>query len=126
MAKASFKVSATKTALSADAPARRSDWAWGGRRFGNLFTGLTCLAFYVLAMLLPLVGKAGVKTEWAKQNRITFLVALCTALALAAVAGGSRIAQQQRRGGRLPILPFGLAGLGVLLFVAYALGALSI
>lgn len=90
---------------------------WGGRLLDGALTGAACLSFYVLCMLLPLVGKAGSKVDWAAKNRTTFLVALAITLLFSALAVVSRLERRRRCGGPFPLLQIGLLAAGGLLLL---------
>ena len=74
-------------------------------------------SFYVLCMVLPLVGPAGSRVPHAAKNKATFLSILFITLLLACAS--AYIAMQRRRqtGGRLPLFSIGVGVVCILFFI---------
>lgn len=101
-------------------------WRWGGARFGDLAALLAGLSFLFLCMILPLVGKAGARTEWAAKNHAAFAAVLLLTLGLAALASLSKIEQRRRTGCPKPVASLSLTGICLLILLALAGGWLAI
>lgn len=108
-----------------DAAHPRAPW-WARPAFGNAFAIAAGVAFLVVCMLLPLVGKAGAVTSYADQNRRTFMTALAIALALALAATALKWARRRYDGSPRPWVMMGLAALCVLMWLALLGGWLAI
>lgn len=93
---------------------------------GTVFTVLSGLTFLFTAMILPLVGKAGVRTVHARQNFIAFLSVLLCSLVTGALATYSKMSRRATDGSPLPLLSMVLTGLCTLLLIALLLGLLKI
>ena len=111
-----------------DADAQPSALA-GQTWFAHAGTALTIaagLAFLVVCMVLPLVGKVGVETAHAKQNFVAFLAALIVSLVLSIAATFAKLARRHVDHSPLPYLSLALTALGVLLLVSLLAGLLGI
>jgi hypothetical protein len=93
---------------------------------GSFFSVLAGLSFLFLCMLLPLVGKAGAVTPFARQNFFVFLGFLLLTLALCGLAVGSKMLRRRQDGSPPPLFTLGLAGLCGFLLVALLAGLLSL
>lgn len=112
---------------------------------GTVLTVAACLAFQLLCMVLPLVGKAGMfpQREYAvrnlmslpgphgfdsyvTQNRIAFLAVLFVALGLAAAATASKLQRRKRDGSPFPKLSAALCACCTGLLVAHVTGLLHV
>ncbi len=112
---------------------------------GTVLTVAAGLAFQFLCMVLPLVGKAGMHPDreyavrgmlnvpgphgfdsYVLQNRITFLVVLFVALALAVAATISRLQRRKMDGGPFPKFSAILAACCMGLLLAHVTGLLQI
>jgi hypothetical protein len=101
---------------------------------GNLFkpkTGTTLavtagLSFFVLCMILPLVGPAGSRVEHAGKNQAAFILVLMITLALAGLSAYSKLGRRKIDGSPLPIFSIGLCAVCVLTFIVLLLGGFAI
>jgi len=71
-------------------------------------------SFYVLCMILPLVGPAGSRVAHAAKNQMTFLTVLAVTLALAGASVYMALRRRRREGGRLPLFCISLGVLCIL------------
>ena len=69
------------------------------------------LSFYLLCMIMPLVGPSGNRVEHYAQNRSSFLFMLFLTFALAAAASWSKLQCRKTHGGALPWFSLGLCAL---------------
>lgn len=93
---------------------------------GSFFTVLSALAFLVLCMVLPLVGQAGVATEYARQNFYTFLAVLTACFVLAVLAVLSKMERRKLDQSPLPYSSIGLCAICIALFIALVTGMLGV
>jgi len=93
---------------------------------GTTLTILSGLAFLLLAMFLPLVGKSGVKTVHYGVNFMSYLVLLIITMALAGVAVKSKLNRRKIDGSPFPLFSAVIGGLSLLLFASLVLGLLKI
>lgn len=93
---------------------------------GTLLTVLSGLAFAVLCMVLPLVGKASRVVTYYDQNRNAFTAVLTVSLLLASLAAASKMARRKLDRSPLPLASFLLIGIDLLLFVALFMGWLAL
>lgn len=93
---------------------------------GNLITILAGLAFLVVCMILPLVGKAGVQTVHYRENLVAFSIALFAASALSILALRSKMIRRKLDGSPSPTFTLLLAALCGLLWLALLGGLLKI
>lgn len=112
---------------------------------GTVLTVAAGLAFQLLCMVLPLVGKAGMHPDreyavrgmlnvpgphgfdsYVLQNRITFLVVLFVALALALAATLSRLKRRKMDGSPFPKFSAVLTAGCLCLLLAHVTGLLQI
>lgn len=103
----------------------RAPW-WARPAFGDAVAIAAGVAFLVVCMLLPLVGKAGAVAAYAGENRRTFTAALATALALALAATALKWARRRYDDSPRPWVMMGLAALCALLWIALIGGWLAI
>jgi len=94
--------------------------------FGSALTILSGLSFLLLSMLLPLVGKAGVKTAHYTINFSTFLIILLVTSGLSGLAIKAKLERRKLDGSPLPKFSILIFGLCVILLVALLLGLLKI
>ena len=92
---------------------------------GDLCAIAAWLAFFVTAILLPLVGKAGATTPWAAQNAKVFGWVSGAALALASLAALLKIVRHRRDGSPFPRLSIVLVVLTASVWTSFHLGLLS-
>ena len=94
-------------------------------QLGNRLTAVAAGLFFVICMLLPLVGKAGMATDHVGANVTTFLVFLLPALACAGL--GLRIKWRAWKQGQdgVPWISGGLSALYALLLLALVTGLLA-
>lgn len=93
---------------------------------GNTLTVASGLAFLLVGMLLPLVGRAGAQTAYADRNAAVFVVALLGTGALSAAALASKLARRRIDGSPPPYASGALCGLCLLLLAAFLLGGLRV
>lgn len=93
---------------------------------GTALTILSGLAFLMLSMFLPLVGKSGVKTEHYGANLTAFLVLLLITMVLSGLAIKSKLSRRKIDGSPFPMFSSIIGGLCLLLFVSLLLGLLHI
>ncbi len=75
------------------------------------------ISFYLLCMVMPLVGPAGSRVEHHDRNLAAFLFVLFLTLALAGVASWSKLVCRKERGGPLPWVSLGLCALCLLTLI---------
>ncbi|HMP72810.1 MAG TPA: hypothetical protein PKE55_06045 [Kiritimatiellia bacterium] len=93
---------------------------------GSVLTILAGLSFLVLAMLLPLVGKAGAVTDHYTQNLIAFSSVLVVTLALSVAATMSKLQRRREDGSPFPYFSAIVLGFTLLFGVSLMLGLLKI
>ena len=93
---------------------------------GTALSLMSGLSFLVLAMLLPMVGKAAQKVVHLQQNTMTFSAVLALTTVLSALAVVSKLQRRKLDGSPLPTLSIGMLGLCILIGVALATGLLAI
>ncbi len=74
-------------------------------------------SFYILCMILPMVGPTGSRVAHAAQNKATFLSVLVLTLALAGASAYVSLQRRKTEGGSLPFFPLGLCIVCLLFFV---------
>jgi cytochrome b561 len=75
------------------------------------------LSFYLLCMIMPLVGPSGSRVEHHAKNFSAFLFVLFLTFTLAAAASWSKLQCRKVHGGALPWFSLGLCGLCLLTLV---------
>ena len=75
------------------------------------------LSFYLLCMVMPLVGPAGSRVEHHGRNLTTFLFVLFLTLALAGAAAWSKLECRKVQGGARPWFSLGLCALCLLTLI---------
>jgi len=93
---------------------------------GSTLTILSGLAFLLLAMFLPLVGKSAVKTEHYNLNFTAFICLLIITLMLSGLAVKSKMDRRKIDGSPIPLFSMIIGGLSLLLFISLILGLLKI
>ncbi len=93
---------------------------------GTGLTVLSGLAFMMVCMVLPVVGKAGAVTVHARQNTIGFVAAVSLCLLLAVLATWSKLKRRQLDQSPRPIFSIVLCALSVALLIVLATGLLHI
>ena len=73
---------------------------------GNLCTAGAGVFFYIVCMLLPLVGPSGGQTEHYRANFLTFLSVTLVALGFSVAALKFKLAQRKRDQGPFPFVGF--------------------
>ena len=81
---------------------------------GTILSVASGLSFFLLCMILPLVGPSGSKVAHAAQNKMAFLGVLLVTFLLAALAGYSKMMRRKAVGGALPYGSLGLCVVCVL------------
>lgn len=84
------------------------------------------ISFFLLSMLLPLVGPAGSRVEHAAKNRALFLTVLLITLALSLVSSYSKLGGRRERGGSLPWFSFALSAVCVVTLITLLLNGFAI
>jgi hypothetical protein len=93
---------------------------------GTVLAVASGLSFFVLCMILPLVGPAGSRVEHAGKNAAAFIVVLMITLALAAASTWSKLGCRRSEGGPLPWLSLGLCVVCLLAFLVWVAGGFKI
>ena len=93
---------------------------------GSVLSVIAGLLFLWQCMLLPLVGKAGAATPFARQNSFIFLGFLLLTLACCGIAIGSKLLRRRRDGSPPPVFTMALAAICALLLVAQLANLLSV
>jgi cytochrome b561 len=75
------------------------------------------LSFYLLCMIMPLVGPSGSRVEHHGKNLSAFLFVLLLTFALSAAASWSKLQCRRTQGGSLPWFSLGLCALCLLTLV---------
>ena len=99
-----------------------------------LFKPATCTAlavsagisFFLLTMLLSLVGPAGSRVEHAGSNRTLFLTVLLITLTLSVLSSYSKLGGRTERGGSLPWFSFTLCAVCILSLITLLLNGFAI
>jgi len=94
-------------------------------QFANALAIAAWIFFYFLCMLLPLVGPAGSRVEYASKNRLAFLTVLLLTMALAASASFLKM-KRRPKDGALPYWSLGLCGICVMVFIILISGGFAI
>lgn len=84
------------------------------------------LSFYVLCMVLPLVGPTGSRVEHALKNKVTFLSVLMATFILAATSTYKRIERRKLEKCSFPWFQGGLSAVCVLILVTLLFNGLAI
>lgn len=84
------------------------------------------VSFYILCMMLSLVGPAGSKVEHAGRNRSAFLVVLLLTLALAGLSTYLGMTNRKVAGGGMPRYSIGLCMVCVTMLIVLFLGGFAI
>lgn len=93
---------------------------------GRVLSVASALSFFFTCMLLPLVGRAGSSVPYAAKNQRTFLIALASTIALAALASVAKWIHFSTDRGPLPLGSTAFCLICVALFVAQRMGLLAI
>lgn len=93
---------------------------------GNVLAVISGLSFYLLCMMLSLVGPAGSSVEHADRNRYAFAAVLLVTLLLSALAVVSKLGCRSRRGGALPWFSLGLCVVCILSFIVLFAGGFAL
>jgi len=93
---------------------------------GTTLAVTAALSFFVLCMMLPLVGPAGSRVEHAAQNQAAFSTVLTLTLILSALSVYSKLGLRKTTGAPLPIFSIGLTALCVVTFVVLLAGGFAI
>lgn len=93
---------------------------------GTALTIAAGLSFLFLCMILPLVGKAGVKTVHARENFLAFLGVLLLTLTLSVAATAAKLHRRRIDRSPMPWMSITLTGLCLLLLVSLLTGLLHI
>ena len=91
------------------------------RAGGNILTIVAGLFFYIVCMLLPLVGQAGRATEHYTQNFLTFAAVLVVASGCAIGGLMFKLKARKEHGEPFPVVSAGLSGIYVLLLASLLL-----
>ncbi|HEY5653577.1 MAG TPA: hypothetical protein VIR63_04330 [Pontiella sp.] len=93
---------------------------------GTVLAVLSGLSFFLLSMILPLVGPAGSRMPHAGKNKAAFLLVLLLTFLLAGVSAYSKMGYRRLHGGALPLFSFGLCGICLLALVVLLFDGFSI
>lgn len=93
---------------------------------GTVLAVVSGLSFYLLCMMLSLVGPAGSRVDHAGKNEDTFLLVLAVTLILAAAATWSKLGCRKQYGGSLPWFSLGLVAVCILTFLVLVSGGFKI
>jgi uncharacterized membrane protein YidH (DUF202 family) len=105
----------------------RMEWIRDPGKRGDALVLAAGLFFYLLCMLLPLVGPAGARVDHALQNRLAFLLVLGLMLALSIAALlTQRAACRLDPARKPPRAAWVLTGIGFVLLIAQVSGLLSV
>ncbi len=74
-------------------------------------------SFYILCMILPLVGPTGSRVPHAAKNKATFLSVLMVTLVLAGASAYVALQRRKEEGGSLPFFSIGLGVACILILV---------
>jgi uncharacterized membrane protein YidH (DUF202 family) len=83
-------------------------------------------SFYILCMILPLVGPTGSRVPHAAKNKATFLTVLMVTLILAGASAYVAIKRRGESGGRLPYFSIGIGVACILFLVISFFGGFAI
>ena len=84
------------------------------------------LSFFVLCMILPLVGPAGSRVEHAGKNQAAFIMVLLLTLTLSALSTYSKFGRRKIDGSPLPVFSVGLSTVCVLTLIVLLFGGFAI
>ncbi len=93
---------------------------------GSTFSILAGLSFFLLCMILPLVGQAGSWTEHAAENAAVFAGLLLLTLLLASLAVASKFGRRRADGSPKPWLSISLATVCILMLIVLLFGGFKI
>lgn len=93
---------------------------------GSVLAFSAGIFFYLVCMVMPLIGPAGSRVEHAGQNKATFVTLLVLTLLLAAASTYSRQGRRKLEGGALPWFSMGLSALCLVMLVIVLLNGFSI
>jgi hypothetical protein len=93
---------------------------------GSALTFSAGLSFYLLCMIMPLVGPSGSRVEHHGQNLATFLFVLFLTFALSGAASWSKLQSRKVQGGALPWFSLGLCALCLLTLIILLFKGFSI
>ena len=83
-------------------------------------------SFYILCMILPLVGPSGSRVPYAARNRATFLSVLMVTLVLSGAAVFVAFQRRKAEGGPYPRFSLGLSALCVIVLVILFMNGFAI
>ncbi len=92
---------------------------------GDVLSVLAGVMFLSVAMLMPLVGRAGSATPWADRNARTFEAAALTAQGIAWAAVSSKFFRRRCTGAPAPRATLVLVVVLLLIWVAFRAGELA-
>ena len=84
------------------------------------------LSFYLLCMIMPLVGPSGSRVEHQGRNLAAFLFVLLLTLAFAGAASWSKLECRKVHGGGLPWFSLGLCALCLLTLIVLLFNGFAI
>ncbi len=106
-------------------PPPKVDW-WRRPTVGNILVIGAAISLQFTIILLPLVGPAGSVAPHALQNKLAWHAVLLTCIALGLLATFSKLGRRKEDQSRFPFLSVLIVGIGVLLLILQATGALRI
>ena len=93
---------------------------------GTILAVASGLSFFLLCMILPLVGPAGSRVEHAGKNKAAFILVLLLTLALAVASAWSKLGLRKSHGGAMPWFSLGLIAVCILTFIVLLMGGFAI
>ena len=84
------------------------------------------LSFYLLCMIMPLVGPSGSRVDHHVKNLSAFLLVLILTFVLSAAASWSKLQCRKTNGGTLPWFSLGLCALCLLTLIILLFGGFAI
>lgn len=93
---------------------------------GSVLAFSAGISFYLLCMILPLVGPAGSRVEHRGRNLAAFLFVLFLTLALSGAASWAKLERRKVQGGVLPWFSLGLCVLCLLTLIVLLFNGFAI
>lgn len=93
---------------------------------GTILAVASGLSFFLLCMILPLVGPAGSRVEHAAKNQTAFTLVLLLTFVLAATSTYSKWGCRKKHAGGMPWFSMGLSAICILTFIVLFMGGFAI
>ena len=93
---------------------------------GSVLAVASGISFFCNCVMMPLVGRAGVKAPHAATNRLAFLAVLGLTFTLAALATWSKMLRRTDDKSPLPVWSLGLCAICAALFALLMTGRLAV